>query len=199
MSELTNEQAWYLLEYISLGDEDAIDCDDYEFIGCDEFGNEGEYTESITKIAGKADSYIKELYDQNKQLQSKIAALSIAVADNDIDEVKRLLPLSGEQVTNELNAKVGRLEDQLIRLQARLQERFEFVLGDIGTDLQAEYERSLDIINESGSQALSEIKADTVNNLFFPVAIRKMWTGYEVNLWLSEQAKQLRNPEQEKV
>ena len=134
-----------------------------------------------------------------KHLQSKIAALSIAVADNDIDEVKRLLPLSGEQVTNELNAKVGRLEDQLMRLQARLQERFEFVLGDIGTDLQAEYERSLDIINESGSQALSEIKADTVNNLFFPVAIKKMWTGYEVNLWLSEQSNQLRNPEQEKV
>lgn len=43
-----------------------------------------------------------------KQLQSKIAALSIAVADNDIDEVKRLLPLSGEQVVRDVREESSR-------------------------------------------------------------------------------------------
>ncbi|WP_417536138.1 hypothetical protein [Methylophaga sp.] len=47
----------------------------------------------------------EQLQKQQKQLQSKIAALSIAVADNDIDEVKRLLPLSGEQVVREIQAE----------------------------------------------------------------------------------------------
>ncbi len=47
----------------------------------------------------------EQLQKQLKQLQLKIAALSIAVADNDIDEVKRLLPLSGEQVVREIQAE----------------------------------------------------------------------------------------------
>lgn len=54
------------------------------------------------QIDGATDEQIQK---QQKQLQSKIAALSIAVADNDIDEVKRLLPLSGEQVVREIQAE----------------------------------------------------------------------------------------------
>jgi len=58
------------------------------------------FSDFISRLPG-----ITGLDKQLKQLQSKIAALSIAVADNDIDEVKRLLPLSGEQVVREIQAE----------------------------------------------------------------------------------------------
>lgn len=61
--------------------------------------------ETALAIAGSQTEIVIEREKEIKQLQSKIAALSIAVADNDIDEVKRLLPLSGEQVVREMRAE----------------------------------------------------------------------------------------------
>lgn len=59
------------------------------------------------------------------------------------------------------------LTDQLKRLQYRLQERFEWVLGTITQDLQAEYEKSLDIIEQTPMQSLAEIQAKAIEDAVF--------------------------------
>lgn len=48
---------------------------------------------------------IEPLQEQQHHLIAKLGLISTAVADNDIDEVKRLLPMSGEQVVREIQAE----------------------------------------------------------------------------------------------
>ena len=73
--------------------------------------------ESALAIAGSQTEIVIEREKEIQQLQSKIAALSIAVADNDIDEVKRLLPLSGEQVVREIEAEAIETVANVYRLK----------------------------------------------------------------------------------
>lgn len=57
----------YLLEYIGNGDAEAIDCDDYEFLGETESGLSGTYTHAITDLCHKAAEAIKALSQQAEQ------------------------------------------------------------------------------------------------------------------------------------
>lgn len=44
----------------------------------------------------------------------------------------------------------------------------------------------------AGREVLKHLQADAVDNLKFPVELRKMWNGGEVQKWLKEQASQKR-------
>ena len=48
------------------------------------------------------------------------------------------------------------------------------------------------LLNKTPKQSLDDIKANAIEGLNFPVALRKMWSGGEVKEWLKSQAKQLR-------
>jgi len=48
------------------------------------------------------------------------------------------------------------------------------------------------VASEEPARLLAELRASTVGDLRFPVMLRKMWSGGEVQAWLSEQADRLR-------
>jgi len=45
------------------------------------------------------------------------------------------------------------------------------------------------------SQQLADLRANVLEGLRFPVFLRKMWTGREVQEWLEEQAEKIRHEE----
>lgn len=93
----------------------------------------------------------------NNWKDDQLAAQQIKIMELE-EECKLISELSASQdesleILERENAKLK--EDctefrvQLIRLQYRLSERFEFILGQVNTDLQAEYEKSMELINKS--------------------------------------------------
>lgn len=48
------------------------------------------------------------------------------------------------------------------------------------------------ILNKTPVQCLAEIKAQAVDALKFPTMLRKMWSGSEVQAWIKEEAKLIR-------
>jgi hypothetical protein len=45
---------------------------------------------------------------------------------------------------------------------------------------------------KSSRKIYKQLQSDAVDNLKFPVELRKMWSGGDVQTWLAEQATQLR-------
>ncbi len=74
---------------------------------------------------------------------AKIRALELKVELQQQD----IKSIEGE--CSELLAFGGELSDQLKRLQGCLQERFEWVLGDVNQDLKVEHEKSLELVKRS--------------------------------------------------
>lgn len=58
-----------------------------------------------------------------------------------------------DQIIREKEARIAELERSLSGLQRRLQERFEFALGQISSDLQAEYEHSMRLLGKEPVEA----------------------------------------------
>lgn len=56
-----------------------------------------------------------------------------------------------------------------------------------------ELQQVLDLHSADGFEIFKEVQAGTIEALHFPVELRKMWSGGEVQEWLAEQAKNLRN------
>lgn len=69
------------------------------------------------------------------------------------------------QQLREKEARIADLENSLQSLHRRLHERFEFVLGDIGSDLQAAYEQSVALLKKSPQQSLAAIQVDAVESM----------------------------------
>ena len=57
-----------------------------------------------------------------------------------------------KQQLREKEARIAELEKSLSGLQHRLQERFEFALGQISSDLQAEYEHSMRLMGKEPAE-----------------------------------------------
>lgn len=47
------------------------------------------------------------------------------------------------------------------------------------------------IANESPSRCLMSVRADAIAGLAFPTMLRKMWSGHEVQEWLTDQASKM--------
>jgi len=55
-----------------------------------------------------------------------------------------------------------------------------------------ELKDTLDAAKNDGRKIYKHLQVDTIRSLKFPVALRKMWSGDEVQKWLREQANRLK-------
>lgn len=69
-----------------------------------------------------------------------------------------------EKSNGALTAHCELMRQSLSRLNHRLEERFEFVLGEISTDLQAEWEKATQLQNQVPEQSLAEVQIQAVND-----------------------------------
>ena len=80
--------------------------------------------------------------------------------DVQFEEVQGLcLAMASEN--DQLKVRVAMLEACLENNNRRLRERFEFVLGQCGTDLQVSYEESVRVLNETPKQSQADF-VDTI-------------------------------------
>lgn len=56
-----------------------------------------------------------------------------------------------------------------------------------------ELQEILDLHRDHGAAIFKEIQADAIESLNFPVMLRKMWSGSDVQEWLAQQAENARS------
>lgn len=59
------------------------------------------------------------------------------------------------------------------------------------------YAALADAVNKTTQQHLREVRAEAVSSLRFPVMLRRMWSGGEVQDWLKSEAERIRRGEVE--
>ena len=89
--------------------------------------------------------------------------------------------------------------DALVVQVDRLRELGSVMLSESDDETAAVYmDRFESALKATPTQCLAEIKAQAVEDLTFPVVLRKMWSSGEVHQWLKNEADQLRQQAKEK-
>jgi hypothetical protein len=86
-------------------------------------------------------------------------------------------------------ALAAALNDAIIEYQDTLSYKSEYLIKKhVDWETLAELKNILEIHQTEGADILKEIQAQTIEDLRFPVELRKMWSGTEIQEWLKDQA-----------
>lgn len=170
---LNSEQAVYLLDYIASGEAEQIESDSYEFIGTDESGADGEFTESIISIAKQVLIHVNSIEQQLQQKDDYLESLDNAHCALAIEYT-------------ELKLKRRKDKARIARLEQSVQYIKEYWNGDRNDHAMTDAlyhieEECFALLNESPQQSLAEIQAQAV--LDFAKSASKddglRWNGVE--------------------